>query len=155
MTKDDKKDNNIKKRYGLDIFTESEMLNLEKSILESIPINNKEEFDELISTEYEQNSSSLLKNLNINTKQKILIEENSLFNTYINHSIIKDSFPLHISNFNKQLSTINFGQSVNPILIRGYFNDELTLYFSWLCHFTNYIFLPAILTAMIYIICRL
>ena len=155
VTKNNKKDTNIKIRYGLDIFTESEMLNLEKSILENIPINNKEAFDELIATEYEQNSSSLLKNININsTKKQILIEENSLFNTYINHSIIKDSFPLHISNFNKQLSTIDFGKSVNPILIRGYFNDELTLYFSWLCHFTNYIFFPAILTALIYIICR-
>ena len=154
VTKNNKKDD-TKKRYGLGLFTESEMLNLEKSILENIPITNREEFDELIATEYEKNSSSLLKNLNIKSNKKILIEENSLFNTFINHEIIKDSFPLHISNFNKQLSTINFGQEVNPNLIRSYFNDELALYFSWLCHFTKYIFFPAVLTAVIYIICRI
>ena len=154
VTKNNKKDD-TKKRYGLGLFTESEMLNLEKSILENIPITNKEEFDELIATECEKNSSSLLKNLNIKSNKKILIEENSLFNTFINHEIISDSFPLHISNFNKQLSTINFGKEVNPNLIRSYFNDELTLYFSWLCHYTKYIFFPAVLSAANYIIYRI
>ena len=142
------KDPPIKKRYGLGLFTEREMLEIEKSLLENIQITNKDEFNELISTE--------LKVLNINQNQKPLIEENSLFNTLISNKIIEDYFPLHISNFfNPQSISINFGDEINLNLIRAYYNDEILLYFSWLEHYTKYTFIPAILSAAVHFACRL
>ena len=124
------------------------MLEIEKSLLENIQMTNKDEFNELISTE--------LKVLNINQSQKPLIKENSLFNTLISNKIIEDYFPLHISNFfNPQSISINFGDEINLNLIRAYYNDEVLLYFSWLEHYTKYTFIPAILSAAVYFACRL
>ena len=150
-----KKKDDVDKRYGLGLFTESEMLNLEKSILEKIPIENMEEFDTLISEEFNKSSKTLLVELKMKINEKPLIEENSLFNTLLNYVIIEDYFPLHISNFFQKIQNKNNIESnIKPSLIRSYFNDEVALYFSWLSHYTKFIFVPAIFSTFIYLYTR-
>ena len=139
----------INKRYGLGLFTESEMLSIEKSILENIPVTNIEELNELLSTEGDK-SNSLLQELNKSIK-KPLIEENSLFNTLINYNIIEDYFALHISDFFQKINSDKFISEANPNLIRSYFNDEVALYFSWLNHYTQFVIFPTIISIMIFI----
>ena len=134
----------INKRYGLGLFTESEMLLIEKTILENIPIENMEEFKELISTEGNQGINKILKGLKIDTEKNI--EENSLFNSLVNTRIIDDHFALHISNFSEKIKE----KSENPNLIRSYFNDEVALYFSFMKLYTKRIFIPAIISTIIY-----
>ena len=141
----------INKRFGLGLFTENEMLYIEKSILENIPVSNKDELNSLLSEEENKSDSSLLKELKeINTNKKPIIEENSLFNTLINYSIIEDYFPLHIGNFFQELNK-KYLPDENPNLIRSYFNDEVALYFSWLKHYTKFIFIPAMISIFIFL----
>ena len=45
------KKEDINKRFGLGLFTENEMLYIEKSILENIPVSNKDELNALLSEE--------------------------------------------------------------------------------------------------------
>ena len=63
------KENN--KRYGLGLFTENEMLQIEKSILEKIPINDVSKFSELLKEEMKKDNSiqnKILKELSIKKK---------------------------------------------------------------------------------------
>ena len=144
----DKKDD-INRRYGLGLFTESEMLCIEKSILENIPISNLDEFNEILSSEENKNDSPLLKEINEIKNKKRIIEENSLFNTLISYNIIEDYFALHIGDFFLKIKK-KFANKENPNLIRSYFNDEVALYFAWLYHYTKFIFIPAIIATIIY-----
>ena len=148
---DKNKKDDINKRFGLGLFTESEMLYIEKSILENIPIENKEELNSLLTEEENKSDSPLIKEIKeINSNKKPLIEENSLFNTLINFNIIEDYFPLHIGNFFQEINN-KYLPDENPNLIRSYFNDEVALYFSWLKHYTRFVFIPAIISIFIYL----
>ena len=69
----DKKDD-INRRYGLGLFTESEMLCIEKSILENIPISNLDEFNEILSSEENKNDPPLFKEINEIKNKKSIIE---------------------------------------------------------------------------------
>ena len=146
------KKKDINKRYGLGLFTESEMLSIEKSILENIPITNIEEINELLSSEGNQ-SNSLLQELNKNLK-KPLIEENSLFNTLSNYYIIEDYFALHIGDFFQKINSNKFRAKEDPNLIRCYFNDEVALYFAWLFHYSKFVIVPAFVSTIIYFFSR-
>jgi hypothetical protein len=143
------KKDDINRRYGLGLFTENEMLCIEKSILEKIPIYDLEEFNELLSLEENKNDSPLLKEINELKNKKPIIEENSLFNTLISYNIIEDYFALHIGDFFHKIKD-KLISNENPNLIRSYFNDEVALYFAWLYHYTKFIFIPAIISTTIY-----
>ena len=148
---DIKNKENNKKRYGLDLFTESEMLLIEKTILEKIPVKNVEELLNLIN---ETKPKNLLLNViktELNIKEKSpFLNEDSLFETLINHYIIKDHFPLHISNYKEKIikKTLLIKNPYN--LVRAYFNDEIALYFAWLYHYTNFIIFPSIISIFIF-----
>ena len=53
----DKKNKENNKRYGFGLFTESEMLQIEKSILENIPIDDAAKFSELLTEEVKEDAS--------------------------------------------------------------------------------------------------
>ena len=148
---------NNNKRYGLGLFTESEMIYIEKSILENIPITDMKKFDELLSEEGKKDSfikKILTQELHLNLKKKTkkpLIEENSLFNTLINYKIIIDHFPLHISNISHKLNKKFFSLKIPHKLIQNYLNDEVAIYFYWVDHYTKFIAIPAILSLFIFL----
>ena len=135
--KDDKYNNN--KRYGLGLFTESEMLYIEKSILENIPIDNIAEFEEVLSEIGKKNKNKL-------------INENSLFDTLISFNIILYYFPLHISNISSKLIKKN---KLPFDLLRCYLGDEMALYFYWLNHYTKFLSFPAIFSLLIFLFSKL
>lgn len=150
----EQKKDDVNKRFGLGIFTESEMLYIEKSILENIPITNLEEFSKLLEEEIEKGRSDILKelniNININKNKKPIIEENSLFETLESNSIIEDYFPLHIGDMHQIFEKKLFSKD-NPSLTRSYFNDEVALYFSWVNHYTKFVIFPAIVSSIMYL----
>ena len=147
-----KKDEKLKDRYGLNLFTESEMLYIEKSILENIPISNMEELLQLLSeiTPPKSILNLIKKNLNIKEKSPI-IDTNSIFSTLINYHIISEHFPLHTGNITEIIKKKIFSFSTPYDLIRAYFNDEIALYFAWAYYYTKYISIPAIISIIIII----
>ena len=138
-----KKDEN-NKRYGLGLFTESEMLYIEKSILENMPITDMAKFNELLLETNKKNKNNL-------------IYENSLFNTLINCRIISDYFPLHIGDLSNKLSKkiITTKATLPYNLLRSYLNDEVAIYFCWIEHYTKLLTIPALLSVIIFIISKI
>ena len=134
-----KDDNKINKRYGLGLFTESEMLYIEKSLLENIPIIDIDKFKELLSQEKKN--------------KKYIINENSLFETLINCDIIFDHFPLHVSDLsnklNKKIITAKMKMPYN--LLRSYLNDDIALYFCWIEYYTKFLIIPALFSFFIFL----
>ena len=142
------------KRYGLGLFTESEMLFIEKSILEKIPVPDIDKILDLIEETKPKNSNLL--NI-IKTELKIkekspFLNEDSLFETLLNHYIISDHFPLHISDFSQKINKKMLLIKIPYNLVRAYFNDEIALYFAWLYHYTSFIFFPSMISFLILIL---
>ena len=135
------------KRFGLDLFTESEMLLIEKTILEKIPVENPEELKKLIN---EEKPNNLLSKLTTKEKSPFLNEE-SLFETLKNNHIIIDNFPLHVSDFIEKINKRMLLVKTPYNLVRAYFNDEIALYFAWLYHYTNFIIFPSIVSIIIFL----
>lgn len=131
------------KRFGLDIFTEIEMLSIEKTILRNIIIPNIEELKKLI--------DEIKPELKIN-ENEYLIEKNSLYKTLLSTKIIKDHFPLHISNFSEKIIRKTIYSIYCPYtLIRSYFNEQVALYFAWFDYYTRFLLIPSIFNCLVYI----
>ena len=146
------------KRYGLGLFTESEMLQIEKSILEKIPINDVTKFSQLLIEEANKEKSTkkiLLKELSLKKDKKQLIDENSLFETLINYQVIIDHFPLHISDFAKKVNMKMLSLHTPYELSRAYLNDDVALYFAWTYHYTKFVLIPAFLSLITFISAKL
>ena len=151
-----KTDNN--KRYGLGLFTENEMLQIEKSILENIPINDVARFSELLKEEAKKDNSiqnKILKEFSIKKDEKPLIDENSLFETLINYHIIKDHFPLHISDYSQKINMKMLSLRTPYNLARSYLNDDVALYFAWTYHYTKFILIPAVLSLIVFLLAKI
>ena len=155
----DKKNKDNNKRYGLGLFTENEMLAIEKSILENIPIEDVAKFSELISEEAKKDSNSienkLLKELSLKKNKKPLVDENSLFETLINYHIIVDHFPLHISNFAQSVNMKMLSLNTPYNLARSYLNDDVALYFAWTYHYTKFVSIPAVISLIIFLLAKI
>ena len=153
---DIKNKENNNKRYGLDLFTESEMLLIEKTILEKIPVPDIDKILDLIEETKSKNTnlSNIIKTkLKIKIKEKSpFLNENSLFETLLNSYIISDYFPLHISNFTTKIQQKMMLIKIPYNLVRAYFNDEIALYFSWFYHYTNFVFFPSFVSIFIFIL---
>ena len=151
---DTKNKENNNKRYGLGLFTESEMLLIEKTILEKIPVTDINKLLQLIN-ETKPKNTKLLKvmktDVKINEKSPFL-NEDSLFETLLNHYIITDYFPLHTSDFTKRINKKMLSIKIPYNLVREYFNDEVALYFAWLYHYTIFILFPSIASIIIFIL---
>lgn len=137
-----KNDQEKQKRFGLGIFTEIEMLHLEKNILYSIQIENKEELLNLI--------DEIKPDLKIK-ENKHLIEKTSIYKSLLNIKIISDHFPLHISNFSEKImKKIVYNLNCSYPLIRSYFNEEVALYFAWCDFYTKFLLIPSIISFFLY-----
>lgn len=136
-----KKENTNSERWGLNLFTESEMLYIENSIIEHIPVENKSELIEIIKKS----------NKNLNESELNLFDESSLLNTLKNLNIICDYFPLNISNFNKKivLKTI-FSLDCPYNLIRSYYGDSVAIYFYWVFFYSKFLIIPTVLSMLLY-----
>ena len=155
---DKKNKENNNKRYGLGLFTEIEMLQIEKSILENIPINDVAKFSELLNEEAKKDNSVediILKELSIKKNEKPLIDENSLFDTLINYRIIVDHFPLHISDFSQKVNVKMLSLHTPYNLARSYLGDDVALYFAWTYHYTKFMLIPAVLSLIICLLAKL
>lgn len=131
-------------RFGLDLFTEAEMLYLEKSILTEIEIN-PQDLHSIINNELTQNKQfkeefkiedEAIKNL-FNSEHRLyyLFEELNLF---------EEIFPIHTSSYKDIIGTEKFvnirenaktGFNVNNF--RNYLGDYMAIYFYWLDHYTS------------------
>ena len=155
----DKKNKDNNKRYGLGLFTENEMLAIEKSILENIPIEDVAKFSELISEEGKKDSNflenKLLQELSLKKNKKPLVDENSLFETLINYHIIVDHFPLHISNFAQKINMKMLSLNTPYNLARSYLNDDVALYFAWTYHYTKFVSIPAVISLIIFLLAKI
>jgi len=139
------------KRYGLDLFTESEMLYIEKTILEKIPVTNGEELTKLINEVKPKGLNMIINELKIKKKSPLL-NEDSLLETLINNKIISDHFPLHVSDFIEKINKKMLLVKTPYNLVRSYFNDEIALYFAWLYHYIHFIIFPSIISIIIFLL---
>ena len=154
----DKKNKEKNKRYGFGLFTENEMLQIEKSILENIPISDSAKLSELITEEVKKDTSiqnKLLEELSLTKNKKQLIDENSLFDTLINYHIIKDHFPLHISDLGTKINMKMLSLHTPYNLARSYLGDDVALYFAWTYHYTKFILIPAILSLVVFVLAKI
>ena len=128
------------------------MLLIEKTILEKIPVSDVDKLLDLIKDSKPKKSDLLDKiKSEIKIKEKSpFIDEDSLFETLLNHYIISDHFPLHISDYSKKINKKMMLIKIPYNLIRAYFNDEIALYFAWLYHYTNYIIFPSMVSIFIF-----
>ena len=146
------------KRYGFGLFTESEMLQIEKSILEKIEINDVAKFSELLEEEIKKNTSiqnKLLEELSLTKNKKQLIDEKSLFDTLVNYNIIIDYMPLHISDFSGKMYKKFLSLNTPYNLARSYLNDDVALYLAWTYHYTKSVLFPAILSLIVFILSKI
>ena len=61
-------------------------------------------------------------------ENEYLIEKNSLYKTLLYTKIIKDHFPLHISNFTEKIMRKTIYSIYCPYsLIRSYFNEQIDI----------------------------
>ena len=154
----DKKNKEKNKRYGFGLFTENEMLQIEKSILENIPISDSAKLSELLTEEVKKDTSiqnKLLEELSLTKNKKQLIDENSLFDTLINYHIIKDHFPLHISDLGTKINIKMLSLHTPYNLARSYLGDDVALYFAWTYHYTKFILIPAILSLVVFVLAKI
>ena len=155
---DIKNKENNNKRYGFGLFTESEMLQIEKSILENIPINDSTKFSDLLNEESKKETSIqniVLKELSLKKNKKQLIDEKSLFETLINYHVITDHFPLHISDLAKKINMKMLSLHTPYNLSRAYLNDDVALYFAWTYHYTKFVLIPAVLSLITFILANI
>ena len=154
----DKKNKEKNKRYGLGLFTENEMLQIEKSILENIPISDSNKLSELLTEEVKKDTSiqsKLLEELSLTKNKKQLIDENSLFDTLINYHIIKDHFPLHISDLGNKINMKMLSLHTPYNLARSYLGDDVALYFAWTYHYTKFVLIPAIVSLVVFVLAKI
>ena len=119
--------NNPTSRWGLGLFTESEMLYLEKGILTEIKISDNDKFLSL----FEKEKHDEIRN--------VLNHENRLFHIFELLSIFVDTFPIHTSLFKDKFSHSSLSkiEKFDADLYRNYYGDYVTLYFYWLDTYTS------------------
>ena len=112
-------------RWGLGLFTESEMLYLEKGILTEIRITNKNELIKLFDKESKE-------------VETYLSSDDRLFSVFEHFELFVDTFPIHTSIFKDVLSQSSLSkiEKCDPHKLRNYHGDYVTLYFYWLDHYT-------------------
>ena len=134
QVKDIKVDSKKEERWGLGLFTESEMLYLEKGILTEVELQKKDDFIRMI-----KNDSSFGSKLE--EVEGILASENRIFFIYEQLHLIKESFPIHTANFKEALSEGVFSNRKFDVhRLRNYFGDYAAIYFYWLDHYTSKFF---------------
>jgi hypothetical protein len=129
-------DKKSEERWGLGLFTESEMLFIEYKILTEIKV--------------DQNFLDLIPGTVLESKlediRKTMINEKSLFHLFNQFKIIKTHFPLHVSDFKEHI----FNTTVKSVrcpyrTIRSYFGDKVGVYYAWIYHYTRFLTIPSIL----------
>ncbi|MCQ2819703.1 MAG: anoctamin, partial [archaeon] len=140
---DPKKTDGLSERWGLGLFTECEMLSIEKSILDNIPVPNEEKFKKLL--------DEVKDSLKIKDKDYELLDKDSLFNTLLNLGIIKDHFALNVSNFTSKIIRKTFFSFKCPKgLIRAYYGDKVAIYFYWLYYYSKYLLFPSFFSLLFF-----
>ena len=135
----DKKPN---ERWGLGLFTEAEMLYLEKSILCEIVINTKD-FAEIY---FKSDIKHKHEDLNKDSIENFLQSENRLFYIYEHLHLFEETFPIHNSNFKDSISKVSLlslksTSGFNVDRYRNYLGDYMAIYFYWLDHYSsNFLF---------------
>lgn len=129
-------------RWGLGLFTEAEMLYLEKSILTEIVIDPKE-FLQVYQQETDKNIH--LKETEGADKESLeafLKAEQRIFFVYEHLHLFEDTFPVHTSIFKEVVGTENLidikkSTGFNVHNFRNYLGDYMAIYFYWLDHYTS------------------
>jgi hypothetical protein len=128
-------------RYGLDVFTEAEMLSLENKLLFDINLNQEEFLNVCRGTPIEKKIENI---------KKILENDQSAFHVLLQFKIIKDHFPLHSGDFKEKIfkeTSLSF--KIPYRNIRSYFGDYVAIYYAWMYHYTRFLIIPAVTSILI------
>lgn len=124
-------------RWGLGLFTESEMLHLEFSILCNIQIKDSEELIKIAE------GTPLAKKLG--DLKNVMLKEKSLYHILNKFKVIKEHFPIHISDFREKILKDTLLSFRCPYRrIRSYFNDTIAIYYAWVYHYTRFLLIPSV-----------
>lgn len=126
-------------RWGLDLFTESEMLYLETSYLKEIRINIDDLKKLILGSNIVNEADEKFSKEHL---IKFLDSENRLFLVYEELNLFKEMFPLHNSSFKEivsedKLTKVKVKGEYNVHKYRSYFGDYVSIYFYWLDHYTS------------------
>jgi hypothetical protein len=132
-------------RYGLDLFTEGEMLSLENKIMSDIHLN------EPTFLEYCRNTPLEHKLENI---KKFLLNDFSIFQLFLTFKVISDHFPLHVGDFRERIlkDVTSISLKIPYRKIRSYYGDYIAIYYAWIFHYTRFLLIPAIASIIITIL---
>ena len=132
-------------RFGLDLFTESEMLSLETKILSDIQLN------ETMFLEYCRNTPLEHKLGNI---KKFLLNDFSIFHLFLTFKVISDHFPLHVGDYREKIlkDVTSISLKIDYRKIRSYYGDYIAIYYAWIFHYTRFLLIPAIASIIISIL---
>jgi len=122
-------------RFGLDLFTEAEMLSLEYKLLVDIHIN------EDIFNEFANNTPLESK---LSDVKKFLQNDRSIFQLLTQFKVIKDHFPLHVGDYRENiLKEVVSSIKIPYRKIRSYYGDYIAMYYAWIFHYNRFLLIPA------------
>lgn len=116
------------KRWGLGLFTESEMLNLEFNILQVIEVDSQILLNLVKST-----------NINLTEVDNYLKNEKSALWIFKEFNLITAAFPLHTSDFKETIFKETFFSALKVPYnkIRSYYGDKVAVYYAWVSFYTS------------------
>ena len=122
-------------RFGLDLFTEAEMLSLEYKLLVDVHLNKSVFYEFIKNTPLESKLSDL---------NKFLQNDLSIFQLLLQFKVIKDHFPLHVGDFRENiLKEVVSSIKIPYRKIRSYYGDYIAMYYAWIFHYTRFLLIPA------------
>ncbi len=135
--------------WGLGLFTENEMVNIEYQILSEMRLSEgsrmrlinvlKQDSNNDIDTDKKHFIYNITKNPNY-----------PLLQLLIDLEIIEEQFPLHISNIKEALLKDSIFKLRFPYRnLRSYFGDKVGIYYAFVYHYTRLLIVPAILSLLL------
>lgn len=127
--------------WGLGIFTESDLASLQDSYMSMIKLDETKLLSLINETPLEKKVDDL---------KNFIKNESSFFYTLSRFKVIKEYFPLHISDFKENIFKKTVLSARSPYrTIRSYFGDKVAIYYAWMYHYTRFLAIPAVTALLI------
>jgi hypothetical protein len=127
--------------WGFGIFTESDLASLQDSIMSRIKLDENTLLSLIPGSPLEKKLEDLT---------NFIKNEQSFFYTLSRFKVIKEYFPLHISDFKENIFKKTVLSARSPYRnIRSYFGDRVAIYYAWMYHYTRFLVIPAVTAFLI------